>query len=333
MNALAALHQQGQSVWLDYIRRSLIESGDLDRLVADGLRGVTSNPSIFEKAITGSSDYDGDLVALLDADPHADAVALYERLAVTDIQQAADALRPVFDASEGGDGHVSLEVSPHLARDTEGTISEAHRLWETVGRPNLMIKVPATAEGAPAIETLIEEGINVNVTLIFSLDHYEAIAEAYLRGLERSADPSRVASVASFFVSRVDTAVDRILDDDGGPEALGLRGTIAVANARLAYRRFQELFNERFADLKRRGARPQRLLWASTGTKNPAYSDVMYIEELVGADTVNTVPPATLEAFRDHGSVRGATIAEDVAGAEAAVERLSALGVDLGATT
>lgn len=334
MQPFERLHELGQSVWLDYIRRDLLVNGDLARLVADGVRGVTSNPSIFEKAIAGSSDYDADLTSLLDADRHAEPVALFERLAVDDIGQAADVLRPLYDESDAADGYISLEVSPSLANDTEGTVIDALRLWNEVSRPNLMIKVPATAKGVVAIETLTGEGINVNATLIFSLAHYEAVATAYLRGLSRAADPSRIASVASFFVSRLDTAIDRALEANGSPEALALRGSIAVANAKLAYRRYQELFRgATFAELTNRGARPQRVLWASTGTKNPAYSDVRYVEELIGPNTVNTVPPATLEAFRDHGEVRGATILDDVGDAATAIDQLTELGIDLDAIT
>ncbi|MBI4483730.1 MAG: bifunctional transaldolase/phosoglucose isomerase [Acidobacteria bacterium] len=332
MNPLRALQQYGQSVWLDYIRRSLITSGELRRLVTeDGLRGVTANPTIFEKAIAGSADYDDALRKMLARDRHADARALYEELAVEDIRMAADVLRPVYDETDGADGFVSLEVAPQLAHDTAGTIAEARRLWRAVARPNLMIKVPATPEGIPAIETLLAEGININITLMFSLSHYEAVAYAYIRGLERHSDPSRMASVASFFVSRVDTMVDRALEAIGTPEALALRGKIAIANARMAYRRFQEIFHgEPFAALRRRGARVQRPLWASTGTKNPAYSDVLYVEELIGPETVNTVPPSTLDAFRDHGRVRR-TVTEGLEEAEAALARLAKLGVDLDA--
>lgn len=330
-NPLKQLGKFGQSVWLDYIRRSLIESGELQRLVRDdGLSGVTVNPTILEKAIAGSTDYNTALRTLVAADPHADPLALYERLAVEDVQMATDVLRPVYDKTEGADGFVSLEVSPGLAHDTPGTVAEARRLWKAVHRPNLMIKVPATREGIPAIEALTAEGINVNITLMFSLAHYEVVAQAYRRGLEHCSDPRRVASVASFFVSRVDTAVERALEAIGTPEALALRGKIAIANAKIAYRRFREIFyGEPFAALRRRGGRVQRPLWASTGTKNPAYSDVLYVEELIGPDTVNTVPPATLNAFRDHGRVRGATIEEGQADAEAALIRLKALGVNL----
>jgi len=334
MNPLDTLHELGQSVWLDYIRRDLVIGGDLARLIGEGIRGVTSNPSIFEKAVAAGDDYDADLTSFIAADSCIDPPALFERIAVTDIQLAADALRPVYEATDGGDGYVSLEVSPNLARDTAATTAEARRSWKAVSRPNLMIKVPATTEGIPAVEQLISEGINVNVTLLFSLDDYEQVAQAYLRGLAAAADPSRVASVASFFVSRVDTAVDRLLEDIGTPAALFLRGTIAVANAKLAYRRYQELFEgPDFDELRSRGARPQRVLWASTGTKNPAYSDVLYIEELIGPNTVNTVPPATLSAYRDHGTARGNTLTEDVDAASDAIAQLGVVGVDLAAVT
>jgi transaldolase/glucose-6-phosphate isomerase len=334
MNPITALQESGQSIWLDYIRRDLITGGELDRLIGQGIRGVTSNPSIFEKAIAGSRDYDADLAGYIEADACIAPSSLFDRIAVDDIQQAADTLRTVYESTDGADGYVSLEVSPNLARETGATVEEARRLWQAVDRPNLMIKVPATPEGVDAVEQLIAEGINVNVTLLFSLEHYERVANAYLRGLERATDPSRIASVASFFVSRVDTAVDRLLEAIGTPEALALRGTIAVANAKLAYRRYQELFEGTgFDDLRSRGARPQRVLWASTGTKNPSYSDVLYVEELVGPNTVNTVPPATLAAFQDHGSSRGATLIEGLADADDAVDRLAAVGVDLGAVT
>ena len=335
MNPLKELEKRGQSIWLDYIRRSLITSGELRRLIQeDGLRGVTSNPTIFEKAISGSKDYDDALRVRLAEDPHADTAALFEMLAVEDIQKAADAFRPVYESTQGADGFVSLEVSPRLAHDTAGTLAEARRLWKALGRPNVMIKVPATPEGIPAIAALIGEGINVNVTLMFSLAHYEAVAQAYLRGLEQSSEPQGVASVASFFVSRVDTAVDRKLGELGTPEALALRGQAAIANARMVYRRFREIFNgASFAALRNRGARVQRPLWASTGAKNPAYSDVLYVEQLIGADTVNTVPPATLDAFRDHGRVAGNTVEQGQVEAEETLKRLAKLGIDLNAIT
>ena len=334
MNPITALQEAGQSIWLDYIRRDLLTGGELDRLIGQGIRGVTSNPSIFEKAIAGSRDYDTDLAQYIEADACIAPSALFDRIAIDDIQRAADALRTVYDSSDAVDGYVSLEVPPNLAQDFAATIEEARRLWRAVDRPNLMIKVPANTAGVRAVEDLIAEGINVNVTLLFSLEHYEQVANAYIRGLERAADPSRIASVASFFVSRVDTAVDRLLEAIGTPEALSLRGTIAVANAKLAYRRYQELFEgPGFADLQSQGARPQRVLWASTGTKNPSYSDVLYIDELIGPSTVNTVPPATLAAFQDHGSPRGGRLTEDVADADDAVRLLAGLGVDLGTVT
>ncbi len=330
MSLLKELQKQGQSVWLDYIRRKLMASGELQQLVEHGLRGITSNPTIFEKAIAGSDDYDADLIGMLTKDPDTEAGILFERLAIQDIQMAADLLRPVYDASQGTDGFVSLEVSPKLARDTSGTIAEARRLWRALDRPNTMIKVPATPEGIPAIEALIAEGINVNVTLMFSLAHYEAVAQAYLRGLEKCSTPERISSVASFFISRVDSAVDKRLDEIGRPDALALRGKAAIANAKMVYRRFREIFyGEVFAPLRERGARVQRPLWASTGTKNPAYPDVLYVEELIGGDTVNTMPPATLNAFLGHGHVGPDSIQTDVTAAEATLSRLNDLGVNL----
>jgi len=329
-NPLKELQRAGQSIWLDYIRRSLITSGELNRLVGeDGLRGVTSNPAIFEKAIDGSADYDEALRSLLGRESHTGAAVLYEALAIEDIRMAADVLVSVYRETDGVDGYVSLEVSPRLAHDTEKTIAEAQRLWKVVERPNLMIKVPATPEGIPAVEELIAEGINVNVTLMFSLFHYEAVAGAYLRGLERCRNPRGVASVASFFVSRVDTAVDRALQAINTPRALELQGKIAIANAKSVYRRFRSIFDgEAFSKLRERGARVQRPLWASTGTKNPAYSDILYMEGLIGADTVNTVPPNTLNAFRDHGRAR-ASLQESLEAADAALLRLKDLGIDL----
>jgi transaldolase len=335
MNPLQRLWQEHrQAVWLDFIERDLLTGGGLARLVMDdGVRGVTSNPSIFQKAIEGGEAYNEAVSTLLTADSTMSTVSLYEALAIDDIQGAADILRSVWDSSDGSDGFVSLEVSPHLARDTEGTVAEAKRLWAAVDRPNLMIKVPATPEGIPAIESLISAGINVNATLMFSLVDYEAVATAYLRGLEKCADPKAVASVASFFVSRVDTRVDAQLEEIGSTEALALRGQAAIANAKLAYRRFRELFGpEAFAPLVARGAKVQRPLWASTSTKNPAYRDVVYVEELIGADTVNTLPVVTLEGFRDHGEPR-ASLLEDVDAADRVFSELAALGVDLDAIT
>jgi len=335
MNPLKALWtEHGQAAWLDYIERDLLTGGGLERLVNDdGIRGVTSNPSIFKAAITGSGSYDADIDAFLEAHPTATTGELYEALAVRDIQMAADILAPVFESSEGSDGFVSLEVSPHLAHDTAGTEAEAHRLWRTVDRPNLMIKVPATAAGIPAIENLIAAGINVNATLMFSLADYEAVATAFIRGLERRDDPSGVASVAAFFVSRVDTKIDAALAAVGTDEALGLRGRTAIANSRLAYRRFLELFHApAFAELAARGAQAQRPLWASTSTKNPDYPDVLYVEELVGPETVNTLPTATLEAYRDHGRPQ-ARVAGSFDEDAALLARLGELGIDLDAAT
>ncbi len=335
MNPLKELQQQGQSIWLDYIRRNLILSGELKRLVEqDGVRGVTSNPTIFEKAIAGSTDYDDALRAMLTKEPKTTAEKLYEPLAIEDIQMAADVLRAVYDETGGDDGYVSLEVSPHLAHDTQATVSEAKRLRAAVNRPNVMIKVPATQAGIPAIEELIAQNINVNVTLMFSLSHYEAVAQAYILGLQRCARPAQVASVASFFVSRVDTAVDKALQAVASPQATALLGKIAIANSKIVYRRFLEIFHgEGFATLRQRGAKVQRPLWASTGTKNPEYSDVLYVEHLIGSETVNTLPPETLNAFRDHGRVSAATVKEGLAEAEAALADLAGLGIDLSATT
>ncbi len=334
MNPLKELQRYGQSVWLDYIRRSLITGGELERMVKDdGLQGVTSNPTIFQKAIAGSSDYDDQLKNLLDRDPYMDARALYEKLALKDIQMAADVLRPVYEKSNGDDGYVCLELPPDLARNTKGSIDEARRIWKDVNRPNLMVKVPATPEGIPVIETLISVGINVNATLIFSLDHYEAVAQAYLKGLEKCPAPQRISSVASFYISRVDNVVDNALEEVGTPEAVQLRGKIAIANARIAYKRFKEIFRgESWEQLRRKGARVQRPLWASTGTKNPAYSDVLYVEELIGPDTINTLPPGTLNAFRDHGQAK-LKLEEGVEGAAQTLRRLELLGVDLKAVT
>jgi len=303
MKELASL---GQSIWLDYIRRNLIISGDLKRLVDEGLGGVTSNPAIFEKAITGSTDYN-DLLDELHRDQNLDAGAVYERIAVRDIQDAADILRPVYDRTGGRDGYVSLEVSPFLANETRATTQEARRLWKVVNRPNLMVKIPGTQAGLAAIETAISEGINVNVTLLFSQDMYEQVALHYIAGLEKCKTPERVGSVASFFVSRIDTLVESRIDERTKAGATGLdalKGKIAIANAKLAYERYKRVFSgRRWEALAKRGARTQRVLWASTSTKNPKYRDVMYIEQLIGPDTVNTVPPATLDAFLEHGEI------------------------------
>jgi transaldolase len=335
-NPLLALRDCGQSVWLDNISRALITGGTLQRLIDDdGLAGMTSNPTLFDKAIEGGGDYDAGLRLALESDRNADDRALVERLIVEDIQSAADVFGPLYRATDGRDGFVSLEVSPGSAHDTAATIAEARHLWQVVARPNVMIKVPATREGIPAIETLTAEGINVNITLMFSLQHYEAVAEAYLRGLDRHPNPRHVASVASVFVSRLDAVADRLLQDIGSPQALALQGTIAIANARRIYHRFREIFQgERFALLAQRGARVQRPLWASTGTKNPSYSDVLYLESLVAPDTVTTVPPKTMDAFRDHGRVQvtlgtGNTHAE----ATSTLDKAAALGIDVRAIT
>jgi transaldolase/glucose-6-phosphate isomerase len=335
MNPLKELGGQGQSIWLDYIRRNLIRSGELKRLVEeDGIRGVTSNPTIFEKAIAGSTDYDDALQAMLASDGDAEVEKLYEPLAIDDIQMAADVLRSVYDATNGDDGYVSLEVSPHLAHDTAGTIAAAKRLSAAVNRPNLMVKVPATPAGIPAIEQLIADGLNINVTLMFSMDHYEAVARAYVKGLERCANPAKVASVASFFVSRVDTVVDKELEKIGTDEAKALCGKIAIANSKIVYRRFMEIFHgEGFAGLRQRGARVQRPLWASTGTKNSAYSDVLYVENLIGPETVNTLPPDTINAFRDHGKIPGALVKQGFDEADAQLAALAKFGIELKAIT
>ncbi|MGB6875750.1 MAG: bifunctional transaldolase/phosoglucose isomerase [Candidatus Acidiferrales bacterium] len=340
-NPLKELVKFGQSVWLDYIRRSLLTSGELQRLIdEDGLRGMTSNPSIFEKAITGSTDY-ADFLKSLDSRPELDAKARYEMLAIRDIQDAADILRPVYDKTKRGDGYVSLEVSPLLARDTNGSISEARRLWKSVNRENVMIKIPGTAEGLPAIQQLLSEGINVNITLLFAQETYEKVAQAYITALETLAknggDVSKIGSVASFFVSRIDTLVDKTVSErlktatkaDERAQLQSLLGKVAIANAKMAYARYQEIFSgPRWQALAAKGAHTQRLLWASTSTKNPNYRDVMYVEELIGEATVNTIPPATLDAFRDHGKVR-ASLSEDVNAARETMETLARAGISM----
>jgi len=304
-NSLKSLSTIGQSIWLDYIDRSFIRNGKLTQLVRDGLRGLTSNPSIFLEAIGTSDAYDNSIKEIVSSDSTIDNETLFEMLAVRDIQMAADIFRAVYDDTNGTDGFVSFEVSPHLAHNTSKTVSEAKRLWETIDRPNLMIKVPATKEGIPAIENLIGMGINVNITLMFSLAHYEAVANAYINGLAFHSHPKNISSVASFFVSRVDTAVDSILEEIGSPKALSLRGKSAIMNCKLAYARFLKIFNgANFSEQKQLGFQIQRPLWGSTSTKNPEYSDVLYVEELSFPDTVNTLPPATLSAFQDHGHVQ-----------------------------
>lgn len=338
MSRIKDLSKVGQSIWYDYIRRSFITSGELQALIEEGLRGETSNPSILEKAIAGSSDYDQDLKALVEQNKSVNEI--YEALALKDIAMAADLFRPLYDKTDGRDGFISLEVSPTLANDTKGTIREARRYFLTLGRPNVMIKVPATKAGIPAITELIGAGVNVNVTLMFSIEQYTAVAEAYLKGLEMLAagGPSifkghrvdRVASVASFFVSRVDTAVDPELEKKGNT---ALQGKIAVANAKLAYDEFRKTFKgKRWKKLADMGARVQRCLWASTSTKNPAYSDTLYVDSLIGPDTVNTVPPATYKNFRDHGKV-SLTLTKGVAQAKQDLEKLRRLGIDLKAVT
>ena len=341
-NPLKRLEALGQSIWLDYIRRDLMSSGGLRRLIEeDGLRGMTSNPSIFEKAITGSHDYDTDIRAL--ALEGRGVQAIYEALGVQDVQSAADEFRPLYDKLDGKDGYVSLEVNPHLAHDTRGTISEARRLWATLSRPNVFIKVPATAEGLPAIQQLVGEGISVNVTLLFGLPRYRQVAEAYIAGIEaRSAQGkavNHVASVASFFVSRMDVLVDPLLEKfaaQGGKKAevaKRLRGQVAISSAKVAYQIYKEIFgSDRFRKLTAQGARVQRLLWASTSNKNPDSSDVKYIEDLIGADTINTVPPATLDAYRDHGDPR-ARLEENVGEAKWVLERLPEMGIRIDEAT
>jgi transaldolase len=338
MSRLTELEKLGQSVWFDFIRRSLITSGELTALIAKGVRGITSNPAIFEKAIAGSNDYDADIKQLGQSDKSVDEI--YEALAFEDIGMAADLLKNVYDSSGGIDGYVSLEVNPHLANKTAETIKEATRLYETLGRPNVMIKVPATAAGLPAIAQLIGAGINVNVTLIFGLENYQAVANAYLDGLETLAETGptataghpldRVASVASFFVSRVDSAIDKRLAELNQKEMLGKS---AIANSKLAYAEFKQIFSgSRWQVLADQGAKVQRVLWASTSTKNPDYVDTLYVDELIGPDTVNTIPPSTLDSFMDHGRV-AETLTRDWEGARRQIEKLTELGIDLQAVT
>jgi transaldolase len=335
-NPLRQLEHFGQSIWLDYIRRHLLFAPEFRRLIEeDGLKGMTSNPTIFDKAIADSNDYDDQLAELVRSQKSVDEI--YEALTIDDIKHAADALRPLYDATGGSDGFVSYEVSPRLANDTEGTLAAARRYFELIGRPNLMVKVPATPAGIPAIEQLIGEGRNINITLMFSVKHYEAVAEAYIRGLEKRAQTglplAPVASVASVFVSRVETLVDKRLEEKlkAKPDesVAALRGTAAVANAKLIYKRFKEIFgSDRFKQLQAKGAHLQRPLWASTGTKDRAYSDVKYVQELIGPNTVNTMPPATMDAFRNHGQPR-ATLEQGLPEAMETVRRLNEAGIDL----
>lgn len=338
---LHALHAAGQSLWLDYIDRVMLFNGDLARRIReDALTGMTSNPTIFEKALAEGAAYDAQLATL---DPACSDREAFEHVATTDVRDACDAFRGVYDATQAVDGYVSLEVSPDLARDADGTVAEARRLWQIVDRPNLMIKVPGTNEGAVAIRQLIADGINVNVTLLFSIEAHARVIEAFIAGLEDRAAAGkpvdRIASVASFFISRVDSAIDKQLAamaaaDPAAAEVLtALQGRAAIANAKLAYRLFTASFSgARWAALAAQGAQVQRPLWASTSTKNPAYRDVIYVEELIGTNTVNTLPPATLEAFRDHGEVR-ASVTEQAADAERVLAALEAHGVSLQAVT
>ena len=328
-NSLVDLENDGQGVWLDYIRRDLFSSGELKRLINDdGITGMTSNPSIFEKAISTSTAYDVQLRELLKLDPKTPVEILYEKIAIKDIQSAADLFLPVYKRLKKADGFVSLEVSPLLAQDTQATVLAARRLWKAVARPNLMIKVPATEKGILAIEQLISEGININITLMFTMEHYEAVTEAYIDGLEDCSKPENVDSVASFFVSRVDTAVDPILVEIGSQEALDLCGKVAIANSQMIYRKFKDIFyGDTFAGLQLKGARVQRPLWASTSTKNPNYPDVLYVEALSGRNTVNTIPPDTLYDFRDHGIAKKDAVENGKP--EEVLFHLDRLGIDL----
>jgi len=339
MNPLKALGEQGQSVWLDFMRRSLITTGELQRYIDnDGLKGLTSNPTIFQKAVEGSEDYD-DLFREW-APRGASAGDVFEALAIRDIGDAARIFRPVWEQTRHRDGYCSIEVTPTLAHDTKGTVVEARRLWQKLGVQNVMVKIPGTVEGTPAIEQCIAEGLNINVTLLFSQDAYVAVAEAYIRGLEQRAargeDVSKSASVASFFVSRIDSLVEKIIasrEKTATPQQRALfdevTGKVAIANAKQAYQKYKKLFSgPRWQKLADKGAKTQRVLWASTGTKNPKYSDVLYIEELIGRDTVNTIPPATLDAFRDHGKVRP-TLEQDVDQADAVMRKLEQSGISM----
>ena len=340
-NPLKELLNYGQAMWLDYIRRDLFTTGKLKQMIADdGLRGMTSNPAIFEKAIADSSLYD-DILRSLAARKDLDATGKFEQIAIRDIQDAADALRPVYEESNFRDGYVSLEVSPYLAKKTKETIDEARRLWKAVQRENVMIKVPGTSEGLPAIRQLIGEGLNINITLLFAQEVYEKVAEAYIAGLEeiaaRGGNLKKIASVASFFISRIDTLVDSQLNErlknssDASQKNLlqSLLGKVAIANGKLTYQRYQRIFSgSRWQALAAKGAQTQRVLWASTSTKNPNYRDVIYVEELIGPDTVNTMPPATIDAFRDHGRLRK-SLTEDVPGAKKVMDDLAHAGISI----
>jgi len=339
MNPLKQLQVCGQSPWLDYLKRNLIEKGELRTLIErDGLRGVTSNPSIFEKAI-GETDEYADVLKQFQAGADHSISAIYEHLAIGDIRGAADVLRPVYEQTQGRDGYISLECSPYLANDTEATVAEALRLWAAVKRPNLMVKVPATPAGIPAIRKLIGRGLNINITLLFSVTVYDQVVEAYISGLEDLAraggDIAKVSSVASIFVSRIDVAIDKRLDQLGDKQiADRLRGKAGIANAKIAYARYKTLFSgPRWEALVASGAKTQRLLWASTSTKSPAYKDTMYVEGLIGRDTVDTIPPATMDAFRDHGTAKPDVIEQDVEGARAMLGKLERHGISLSEMT
>jgi transaldolase len=332
MKEFDQLEEIGQSIWLDYLRREYLESGDMQARIDEGVRGVTSNPSIFDAAISKHEDYDEQIAQLVEFGK--DTHQIYEALVIQDIQRTCDLFRPIYDDSEGRDGFVSLEVNPGLAKDTQGTIDEVAHLHEAVDRPNLMIKIPATDEGYPAIREMLGRGVNVNITLMFSLGQYDAVAEAYLSGLEAyqaaGGDVARVASVASFFVSRVDSKVDRQLDEIGEGS---IRGKIGIANAKAAYRRFEQTFQgDRWQRLAAAGASVQRVLWGSTSTKDPAYPDTMYVDNLIGPHTVNTIPLKTLEAFLDHGEVQR-TVDQELEEADGALDRLAEVGIDIDQVT
>jgi transaldolase / glucose-6-phosphate isomerase len=338
-NPLKGLLEYGQSPWMDYIRRDLLTGGGLKKMInEDGLRGMTSNPAIFEKSIVGSDLY-SDILSSPEA-KKLDAKGVYEKIAIRDVQDACDIFKPIYQSARRRDGFVSLEVSPYLANDTKGTLEEARRLWKTVGRDNLMVKVPATPEGIPAIRQLLEDGLNINITLLFAQSAYEQVAEAFMAALEARAlkklDIDHIASVASFFVSRIDTLVDSKIETML-PNATGekkdlltsIEGKVAIANAKLTYKKYQELYGSaRWKALQAKGAQPQRLLWASTSTKNKKYRDVLYVEELIGAETVDTIPPATFDAFRDHGKLRP-SLSEDVPGAAKTMENLAKAGISM----
>jgi transaldolase len=341
-NPLIQLEELGQSVWLDFINRNLITSGELGRLIeVDGISGITSNPAIFEKAISESHDYEHDIKIMLKDGK--DAKAIYEAICLKDLQMAADEFRPIYDKTNGEDGYVSMEVDPHLAYNTKDTIEEARRLWTALNRPNVFIKIPATKEGLPAIQQLISEGININITLLFGLPRYREVAEAYILGLElldaKGKDLKQVASVASFFLSRIASLVDPIeeefLASHGEQAHFGtyVKGHVAISSARIAYKMYKEIVgSERFRKLVAKGARTQKLLWASTGTKNPEYSDIKYVEELIGRNTINTIPPTTMNAYRDHGHPKE-RIELDLEQAEWVMDVLPELGINIDAIT